>query len=70
MRQGKPDENMAILHLQETRLAQAREALEEARALIASGMDGSIVLTNVYYAFYYPVIALVYEGRVPKPCRA
>lgn len=48
-----------------SRMQQARESLDEARALLDAGMDHGIVLTNVYYAFYYPVIAVVYEGRVP-----
>jgi uncharacterized protein (UPF0332 family) len=48
-----------------SRMQQARESLDEAGALLDAGMDHGIVLTNVYYAFYYPVIAAVYEGRVP-----
>jgi len=47
------------------RLDQARESLEEAKALLAGGMDSGFVLTNLYYAFYYPVLALLNEGRVP-----
>lgn len=52
--------------LQNKRLEQAHEALEEARALLDAGMDDGLVLTSIYYAFYYPVIALVYNGRTPE----
>jgi len=44
---------------------QARESLEEAQALLEAGMDTGRVLTNLYYAYYYPVLALQNEGRVP-----
>lgn len=52
--------------LEETRLQQAREALDEAKALRDAGMDASLVLSRLFQAFYYPVIALVHEGRVPE----
>jgi uncharacterized protein (UPF0332 family) len=48
------------------RLEQAKQSLAEAQALLAGGMDPSFVLTSLYYAFYYPVLALVNEGRVPE----
>jgi len=47
------------------RLNQAREALDEAKALIEADMDRTFVMNNLYYAFYYPMLALLYEGRVP-----
>jgi len=47
-----------------TRLRQAREALEEARALRDSGMDAPLVQSALYQAYYYPVLALVYGGRM------
>jgi uncharacterized protein (UPF0332 family) len=47
------------------RLDQAREALEEAKALLAEGMDTGFVLTNLFYAFYYPILAIMNEGQVP-----
>jgi uncharacterized protein (UPF0332 family) len=47
------------------RLRQARESLDEAEALLEAGMDTGRVLTNLYYAYYYPVLALMNEGRVP-----
>ena len=51
--------------LEKARLKQARESLDEALALLDEGMDPGIVLTNIYYAFYYPVLALMNEGQVP-----
>ena len=47
------------------RLDQAREALEEAKALLAEGMDTGFVLTNLFYAFYYTILAIMNEGQVP-----
>jgi uncharacterized protein (UPF0332 family) len=51
--------------LQRSRLAQAKEALDEARSLLAGGMDIGFVLNNIYCAFYHSVIALVHGGQVP-----
>jgi uncharacterized protein (UPF0332 family) len=51
--------------LEITRLKQARESLDEAQALFADGMDVGFVLTNIYYAYYYPILALMNEGQVP-----
>ena len=48
-----------------TRMNQARESLAEARALLDGGMEPGLVLNSLYYAFYYPVVALVYQGQVP-----
>jgi uncharacterized protein (UPF0332 family) len=47
------------------RLRQARESLDEAVTLLDARMDHGIVLTSLYYAFYYPIVAMLYEGRVP-----
>lgn len=51
--------------MEKTRLKQARESLDEAQALLADGMDTGFVLTNLYYAYYYPILALMNEGQVP-----
>jgi uncharacterized protein (UPF0332 family) len=51
--------------LQRSRLDQASESLAEAKALVEAGMDTGFVLNSLYLAFYYPVIALVHEGKVP-----
>jgi len=50
--------------LEKVRLTQARESLDEAQALLAAEMDISFVLTNLYYAYYYPILALMNEGQV------
>ena len=52
--------------LEQARLKQARESLAEAQALLEAGMDTGRVLTNLYYAYYYSVLALQNEGRVPE----
>ena len=51
--------------MEQIRLDQARQSLEEAKALLAEGMDAGFVLTHIYYAFYYSILALMTEGRVP-----
>ena len=51
--------------LQRSRLMQAKDALDEAKALLTAGMDIGFVLNNVFLAFYHPVVALVHGGRVP-----
>lgn len=51
--------------LKKTRLKQARESLDEAQALFADNMDAGFVLTNLFYAFYYPMLAVMNEGQVP-----
>ena len=52
--------------LEKARLKQARDSLEEAQALLAADMDTGFVLTNLYYAYYYPILALQNEGQVPS----
>ena len=52
--------------LEKARLKQARESLEEAQALLAAEMDTGFVLTNLYYSYYYPILALQNEGQVPS----
>ena len=51
--------------LEKSRLKQARESLDEAQALLAGNMDARFVLTNLYYAYYYPILALMNEGNPP-----
>ena len=48
------------------RLKQAGESLDEAQALLATDMGTGFVLTNLYYAYYYPILALMNEGQVPS----
>jgi len=52
--------------LEKERLKQARASLDETQALLAAEMDIGFVLTNLYYAYYYPVLALMNEGQVPS----
>ncbi len=52
--------------LLKARMNQARESLDEAKALLESDMDPGLVIKGLYYAFHYPVIALVYQGKVPS----
>ena len=51
--------------LEKARLKQARESLDEAQALLTDGMDTGLVLTNLFYAFYYSILALMNEGQTP-----
>ncbi|HXY53992.1 MAG TPA: hypothetical protein VEM40_04890 [Nitrospirota bacterium] len=41
------------------KLAQARDAYEEAKSLLAAGADLHYVINTLYYAYYYPVLALL-----------
>ena len=52
--------------MEKARLMQARDSLEEAQALLAAEMDTGFVLTNLYYSYYYPILALLNEGQVPS----
>lgn len=52
--------------MEQVRLDQAREALDEAVALLAEGMDIGFVLTNLFYALYYTVLAITNRGQVPN----
>ena len=47
------------------KLAQARDAYEEAQGLFVDGADLGYVLNNLYYAFYYPVLALLHSRNIP-----
>src|SRR3990172_5681373 len=52
-------------NLAQSRMAQATESLQEAKALLAEGMDMGFIMNNLYYAFFYPVLAVLNEGQVP-----
>jgi uncharacterized protein (UPF0332 family) len=47
------------------KLVQARDAYEEAQGLLADGADLGYVLNSLYYAFYYPVLALLHSRNIP-----
>ncbi len=55
-----------IDRLVKTRMIQARESLDQAKAVLEGDMDSGFVINGLYYAFYYPVVGLVYEGRTPS----
>jgi uncharacterized protein (UPF0332 family) len=47
------------------KLAQARDAYEEAKGLLTGGADLGYVINSLYYAFYYPVLALLHARDIP-----
>lgn len=47
------------------KLAQARDAYEEAQGLLADGADLGYVMNSLYYVFYYPVLALLRTRDIP-----
>jgi uncharacterized protein (UPF0332 family) len=47
------------------KLTQAREAYEDAKGLLADGAELSYVVNSLYYAFYYPALALLHTKGVP-----
>jgi uncharacterized protein (UPF0332 family) len=47
------------------KLAQAKDAYEEAKGLFADGADLGYVLNSLFYAFYYPVLALLRSKDIP-----
>jgi len=47
------------------KLAQAREALEDARGLLTDSAEPGYVVNSLYYAFYYPVLALLHTKDIP-----
>jgi len=47
------------------KLAQAREALEYAHGLLADKGELNYVVNSLYYAFYYPVLALLHARGIP-----
>jgi uncharacterized protein (UPF0332 family) len=52
------------------RLTQAKETLEEARALLAEGAELSYVMNNLYYTFLYPVLGLLQARQIPAPMQS
>ena len=49
------------------KLAQARESLEEARALLKEDVDLNFVMNRLYYAFLYTVLGLLQAINVLTP---
>jgi uncharacterized protein (UPF0332 family) len=57
-------------HVLPSKLAQAREALEEAKELLAEGADLSFVMNSLYYAFLYPVLGMLQARKIPTPMQS
>ena len=47
------------------KLTQGRDAYNEAQDLFANGADLGYVINSLYYAFYYPVLALLHAKEIP-----
>jgi uncharacterized protein (UPF0332 family) len=47
------------------KLAQAKEALEDAQGLLADNAELNYVVNSLYYAFYYPALALLHTKGIP-----
>lgn len=47
------------------KLWQAKEAHEEAQGLLAAAAEPAYVMNSLYYAFYYPVLALLRARDIP-----
>lgn len=63
---GREREGASVIdRLEKTRMKQAKESLDQAKAVLDSDMDAGFVVNGLYYAFYYPIVALVYQGQVP-----
>lgn len=52
------------------KLEQAKESLEEARALLAEGAELSFVMNSLYYAFLYPVLGLLQARGIEAPMQS
>jgi uncharacterized protein (UPF0332 family) len=51
--------------LNKLRLRQAQESLDDVQSLIEGNMDVGLMLTSLYYAYYYSILALMNKGQVP-----
>lgn len=47
------------------KLAQANEALDDARGLLADNAELKYVVNSLYYAMYYPALALLHTRGIP-----
>jgi len=47
------------------KLKQANEAYDEAQGLLAADAEPGYVMNSLYYAFYYPVLALLHTRGIP-----
>ncbi len=47
------------------KLSQARDALDEAKGLLADDAELKYVVNSLYYGFYYPMLALLQTKGIP-----
>ena len=57
------NKNMLI----QDRLKQARESLEEAKALLVQDAEANFVMNSLYYAFLYPILGLLQSRGMTAP---
>ena len=59
------DVNKAGREYARFKLALANEALEDTRSLLADDAELTYVVNSLYYAFYYPALALLHIKGIP-----
>jgi uncharacterized protein (UPF0332 family) len=52
------------------RLKQARESLEEAKALLVHDAEVNFVMNSLYYAFLYPILGLLQSRGMTAPMQS
>jgi uncharacterized protein (UPF0332 family) len=52
------------------RLKQARESLEEAKALLVQDAEANFVMNSLYYAFLYPILGLLQSRGMTAPMQS
>jgi uncharacterized protein (UPF0332 family) len=59
-----------IHELIQDRLKQARESLEEAKALLVQDAEVNFVMNSLYYAFLYPIFGLLQARGMTAPSQS
>jgi uncharacterized protein (UPF0332 family) len=54
----------------QARLKQARESLEEAKALLVEGAEVNFAMNSLYYAFLYPILGLLQARGMKAPMQS
>jgi len=57
-------------HVIKDRLKQARESLEEAKALLVQDAEVNFVMNSLYYAFLYPILGLLQARGMTAPMQS
>ena len=52
------------------RLNQAKESLDEAKALFSEGAELIFVMNSLYYSFLYPVLGLLQARKIKAPLQS